>query len=142
MWPTNVGSLFAADPGRKVVDHDLCRVDQPASWRQGPPPSLLDKLLTCVRRTIKPSEFEIVTRRVSTATRNDASRIFSYCSPVELVALYRLARSRPRGTIALEIGSHLGASASYIATAMSDSRQPRLAPAGTLVRAPPLPPLH
>lgn len=92
---------------------------KPASWRPTAPPSLLDRLTTFARRTIRPSEFEVVTRRVSAATGSDASGIFSYCSPIELVTLYRLARSCPRGTIALEVGSHFGASACYIGTAMS-----------------------
>lgn len=91
---------------------------KPASWRPTAPPSLLDRLTTLARRTIRPSEFDVVSRRVSAAAGTNASRIFSYCSPIELVTLYRLAHSCPRGTIALEIGSHFGASACYIGTAM------------------------
>jgi len=48
-----------------------------------------------------------------------ADRIPSYVNRAELVALYHQARLCPKGAIALEIGSYLGASACYIAAGLA-----------------------
>ena len=47
-------------------------------------------------------------REVRRAAGFDVSRIFSWTTPQELVALYELAAAVPVGSHALEIGSYLG----------------------------------
>jgi predicted O-methyltransferase YrrM len=44
----------------------------------------------------------------------NASRLFTYTKPVELQALYQLARACPQGSAILEIGAHFGASSCYL----------------------------
>jgi len=56
--------------------------------------------------------------RVDAAAGSSCRRIFTFTSRAELAQLYRLASLAPKNTDALEIGSYLGASAGYIATAM------------------------
>ncbi len=49
----------------------------------------------------------------------NASKIPTYTSESELVALLELALACPPGSVGLEIGSHLGASACYLAAGLS-----------------------
>jgi len=51
----------------------------------------------------------------------NVNEILTYTSMRELRALYQLASNCPQGTIALEIGSHLGASSCYIAAGLSQN---------------------
>ncbi len=53
--------------------------------------------------------------RLQDAGIPEANKIFTYTNPHELRALYNLALNCPQGAVALEIGSHLGASSCYIA---------------------------
>jgi len=50
---------------------------------------------------------------------NNVGKIFSYTTPEELRTLFILARSCPANSTALEIGSHLGASACYIGAGLN-----------------------
>jgi predicted O-methyltransferase YrrM len=57
-------------------------------------------------------------KRLQDAGIPGVRKIFSYTSARELRALYKLASSFPQGAVALEIGSHLGASSCYIAAGL------------------------
>lgn len=57
--------------------------------------------------------------RVNAVCRINVSKINTHTRPDELAKLYQLASSIPAGTHAMEIGSYLGASACYIAAAIS-----------------------
>jgi predicted O-methyltransferase YrrM len=59
-----------------------------------------------------------VRRQVRQAAGAEALRVGSYTHPWELSALYKLAATCPPGCQALEIGSHLGVSACYIAAGL------------------------
>ena len=51
----------------------------------------------------------------------DVSKIFTYTNQNELRKLYELAFNCPSGAVALEIGSHLGASSCYIAAGLKQN---------------------
>jgi predicted O-methyltransferase YrrM len=51
----------------------------------------------------------------------DVSKIFTYTNQNELRKLYELASNCPSGSVALEIGSHLGASSCYIAAGLKQN---------------------
>ena len=52
-------------------------------------------------------------KRLQEAGIPNATKIFTYTSPNELQQLYKLAAQCPPQSVALEIGSHLGASSCY-----------------------------
>jgi predicted O-methyltransferase YrrM len=58
-------------------------------------------------------------KRLQDAGIPKANEIFTYTNIRELRALYNLASTCPQGAIALEIGSHLGASSCYIAAGLA-----------------------
>lgn len=58
-------------------------------------------------------------KRLQVASIPSADEIFTYTNRRELRALYNLASTRSQGAIALEIGSHLGASSCYIAAGLA-----------------------
>ena len=57
-------------------------------------------------------------KRLQEAGIPNATKIFTYTSPNELQQLYKLAAQCPPQSVALEIGSHLGASSCYIAAGL------------------------
>lgn len=79
-------------------------------------------LLRLVRRTgselARRADAACLERALRAAGVPNASKIATYTTPHELAMLYRLARMCPLGTVALEIGSYLGASTCYIAAAL------------------------
>ena len=58
-------------------------------------------------------------KRLKNAGITNADEIFTYTNTRELRALYNIALTCPQGTIALEIGSHFGASSCYIAAGLA-----------------------
>ena len=65
------------------------------------------------------ARFGRVHRQVAAVAGRGARSIYTHTHADELATLYRLAASVPEGANALEIGSHLGASACYIGAAIA-----------------------
>jgi predicted O-methyltransferase YrrM len=72
-----------------------------------------------LRRLVNWARTQEAERDVRQAAGSGVRGIFTYTSRAELASLYRVAGISPAGTNGLEIGSHLGASACYIGTALS-----------------------
>jgi predicted O-methyltransferase YrrM len=60
-----------------------------------------------------------IRRHLKKANAANADSIFTFTNKRELKALYQLAAACPHGTVALEIGSYLGASSCYIAAGLA-----------------------
>lgn len=64
-------------------------------------------------------DFFWVRRHLEKAGVANAGSIFTFTNQRELRALYKLAAACPYGTVALEIGSYLGASSCYLAAGLA-----------------------
>lgn len=84
-----------------------------------PVSALLGVMANTAKRARQRLVYQGIRSRVNAASGINVSEIKTYTRPDELAALYQLVSQIPPGTHAVEIGSHLGASACYIATALS-----------------------
>ena len=79
-------------------------------------------LLEGVRRRLDRRIVRTVRRRVERAGFTSIGSVFTYTSPRELAALYRLAQQVPAGGRVVEFGSHLGASTAYLLAGTRDRK--------------------
>ena len=77
------------------------------------------KIRLLIRQILLESEIHVINKKVTKHTGFKVTDIPSYTLPGELTALYQLAEASPDGAQVLEIGSHLGKSACFIASGLA-----------------------
>ncbi len=89
---------------------------------------LFNALIVILAPFYKSKTFDIIAQKIERmrwkkrlidAAIPQARKIFTYTKQEELKALYNLGLNAPQGSVALEIGSHLGASSCYLAAGLS-----------------------
>jgi predicted O-methyltransferase YrrM len=91
-----------------------------------PKPKVFRKLMSDIKRRLKTKLFESRLGRSAYLVKHGlvrASRIFTHMTQDELISIHQVARSVGQDSVCVEIGSYLGASSCFIASALSpDSR--------------------
>jgi len=81
--------------------------------------TLLFRLINCLNNGSEKIDSFLVRRHLEKADVANADSIFTFTTKRELRALYKLAAACPHGTVALEVGSYLGASSCYIVAGLA-----------------------